>query len=351
MINLIINGQQLAAEEGMTILQAAKRGGIHIPTLCYLENINSIGSCRLCVVEIKGRDDLPTACNTPVKDGMVIHTMSPRVVEARKTMLRLLLADHKQDCSSCPSNGRCELQQLCLDYDITASSLPNTGRLPEVRTDNPFLGYRSDLCVYCQRCINTCAAVSGRKAITTERRGPLTILDAPFGDDWKNTLCESCGNCAEACPTGALYKTGDLKYRAGKPQRVRTTCPHCGVGCQLDLLVHEGKIVCAEGANGPSNGGRLCVKGRFSSYNFVHSGDRLTDPLIKDPVTGEFHKAGWDEALDLVASRFSEIKKNYGADALAGFACSRSSNEDIYMLQKMVRAAFGTNNTDNCARV
>lgn len=351
MIHLTINGQMLETEEGLTILQAARGAGINIPTLCYLENVSSIGSCRLCVVEVQGMQQLPTACNTPVQDGMVIETMSERVVSARKTALQLLLANHKQDCFSCSSNGRCELQQLCFDYGIAVPSFSGTRPSAPAKADHPFLGYRPELCIHCQRCVNTCAVVSGRKAITTGRSGPLEIINAPFGADWKSTLCESCGNCAEACPTGALYKKSDLKFRAWQTERVRTTCPHCAVGCQMDLLVKDGRIVGAEGADGPSNHKSLCVKGRFSSYNFVHSGDRLTDPLIRDRATGKFRKASWDEALDLVAEKFTEIKNNHGGDALAGFACSRSANEDIYMLQKMVRTVFGTNNTDNCARV
>lgn len=351
MIHLTIDGQMLEVQEGLTILQAAKRANIEIPTLCYLKNVSSIGACRMCVVEVEGMDKLPTACNTPVRESMVISTMSEKVIAARKLALTLILADHNKDCTNCFNSGKCELQKLCLEYAVEESPLTGTRPMGEYKDVHPFLGYRPDKCIHCQRCVNTCAVVTGRRAITAGRNGGLDIINAPFGADWKSNLCESCGNCAEACPTAALYKKNEQDYRSWEVQRVRTTCPHCAIGCQLDLLVKDGRIVGAEGADGPSNHGRLCVKGRFASYKFVESGDRLTDPLIRDRATGMFRKASWDEALDLVATKFTELKNAYGGDSLAGFACSRSTNEDVYMLQKMVRTAFGSNNTDNCARV
>ncbi len=353
MKNIIMDGKALQVPDDYTILAAARHNDIEIPTLCYLKHVSHVASCRVCVVEVEGMEKLPTACNTIVEEGMVIHTQSDRVIASRKMALNLLLSNHHQDCFSCASNGVCELQKVCNDYGVAHSTFDGSRYKieSEEKNSNPFLGYRPTLCIHCHRCVNTCAKVSGRNAIKVGKTGMFNVINAPFGPDWESTACESCGNCAEACPTGALYKKEARNYRSWEVRRVRTTCPHCAVGCQYDLLVKGNKIVGVEGADGPSNHGRLCVKGRFGSYKFVMSGDRITDPLIKDKATGKFRKAGWDEALNLVASKFMQLKKEYGPDSLAGFACSRSPNEDIYMVQKMVRTCFGTNNTDNCARV
>ncbi len=355
LIDVTVDGIKLKVPQGMTVLAAATAAGVKIPTLCYLAGVNEIGSCRVCVVEVAGCENLVASCNTYCTDGMEVITNSERVVNARRMALKMILSNHNLDstkyCFSCAKNGACELQALCREYDVTEPYVaPSSVRKP-VFDSNPFLRFDPNLCIKCQRCVSTCNKVARNHVLRTGKKGAMTAILAPFGPDWKSTACESCGNCAGACPTGALVEKRRDDYREWEVSKVLTTCPHCATGCQYYLVVKDDKIVDVEAADGPSNRGRLCVKGRSGSFDFVQSPDRLTTPLIKNHETGQFEEASWDEALDLVASKFMQIKEEHGPDSLAAFACSRSANEDIYMLQKMARVAFGTNNVDNCARV
>ncbi len=355
MIAITINGDRYEAAEGSTILDIARKNGIAIPTLCFLKGVSDIGSCRMCMVECQGYRMLLAACRTKAKDGMVIRTESERLNEYRREMLKLILSNHRLDCMSCSANGACELQTLCNRYDVKCADHPGNrahidNKLP-ILEDNPFISYDPSKCIHCQRCINVCHRIACNNTMKSERLGVFHIVDAPFGEGYRESGCESCGNCASVCPTGALTLKKESTYRNWEVKKVLTTCPHCATGCQLYLVVKDNKIVNVEPADGPANHKRLCVKGRSGSFEFLHSKDRLLRPLIKDRSTGEFRETSWDEAISYTAKRFLEIKENYGSESLAGFACSRSANEDIYMVQKMVRTCFGTNNTDNCARV
>ncbi len=355
MISCIIDGKQILTDGTHTILEIARANGIEIPTLCYLEGVNDIGACRLCMVEAEGYDRMLAACKTRPKEGMVIHTTSERLEEYRLQMLHFLLSNHRTDCMSCAKNGNCALQDLCNRYGLDKSAYQGSRidieeKLPLLK-DNPYLQYDPGKCIHCQRCISACSKLAGNGTLKSGRTGVFHTVDAPFGKDWKKTSCESCGNCAAACPTGALILKRELSTRAWETRRVRTTCPHCATGCQFDLIVKGNRIVSVSAADGPSNHGLLCVKGRSGSFDFVAASDRLTTPLIRNRETGAFEEASWEEAVSYTARRFMELKKEYGPDSLAGFACSRSTNEDVYMVQKMVRTCFGTNNTDNCARV
>ena len=355
MINVKINGVSYQAEDGKTILDIARENDIKIPTLCYMEGVSDIGSCRLCMVEAEGFTKLLPACRTKAKDGMVLTTESERLTEYRKNMLKLILSNHEQDCMSCPANGTCELQKLSNEYGIErAEHIGNRAKIDrklQVLDANPYISYNPLKCIHCQRCVNVCHNIACNGVLKNSRSGTFHLIDAPFGEGFKSTDCESCGNCASVCPTGALTLKRQKKYRPWEVSRVLTTCPHCATGCQFYLVVKDNEVVDVKPANGPSNHHRLCVKGRSGSFDFIHSKDRITTPLIKNKETGEFEKATWEEAVSYTAKRFMEIKEKYGGDSLAGFACSRSSNEDIYMVQKMVRTCFGTNNNDNCARV
>ena len=352
-VTLSIDNQEVTVPKGTTILEAAKTLGVEIPTLCHLKELAPDGSCRMCVVEVEGgrRGGLTTACTAHCQEDMVVSTHSEKVADSRRFILDLLLSNHKLDCFSCGKNGDCQLQQYALDYGIDATSFTEGKRMPchQEDTSNPFFSYDPEKCIMCRRCARVCQLRQGRDVLSIANRGFETKMMPSYGQAFDQSICESCGNCVSSCPTGALTAKDTKEYRKWETQKIPTTCPHCGTGCQMNLLVKNNRLVGVEPLDGPANKNLLCVKGKFASYKFVGSGDRLTEPLIKR--NGIFEPASWEEALTLVSSKFNEIKAENGPDALAGFSCSRATNEDNYVFQKMVRAAFGTNNVDNCARV
>ncbi len=348
-VTLTIDGTQVSVPKGTTILKAAQKAGAFIPTLCHDDELSNPGACRLCVVEVKGARNLVASCVTDANEGMVVETASPIVIDARKTILELMLANHPEDCLTCHQSGACKLQDYAYFYDIKPGSLGGVAHQYDLEDDNLFIVRNMNKCILCGKCVRVCKEKQGRAVIDFAYRGfrtkVTTALDQPLAD----SVCVSCGSCVAVCPTGALTEKAMLgKARKWEVEKVRTTCPFCGVGCNFDLNVHQGKVIgVTSNPDSPANGRDLCVKGRFG-VNYVHHPQRLTQPLIKK--NGEFVESSWDEALDLVASKLGAIKGKYGSDSIAALSSARCTNEENYLMQKFMRAGVGTNNVDHCAR-
>lgn len=349
MVKCTINGKEVEVPAGSTIMQAADSVGIEIPRLCYDPDLSPLGACRLCVVEVKGNRLLPASCVTPVVADMEIQTESPAVVQARKTILELLLANHPMDCMTCDKLGDCKLAKYSYQYGVKESSFTGEKRDYEIDDSNPFIVRNLNKCILCGACVRACEEMTGQDNLAYLYRGfeckPTTAGDVPYIE----SDCVFCGQCVAVCPTGALTE----KPMAGKARRweiekVRTTCPFCGTGCNFDLAVKDGKVIgVLSDSDAPVNGRMLCVKGRFG-WDFIYNEKRLTTPLIKK--NGQFEEASWDEAFDLIAQRFNAIKDEYGPDSFAALSSARCTNEENYLIQKFTRAHMGTNNVDHCAR-
>lgn len=354
-MKVTINHNDYEAKPGQTILQVAKQNGIYIPTICHSPHLSDVGSCRMCLVELENNHKLVASCVTPVTDGMRVLTDSERVIEARKTVVDLLVSDHPLDCMTCEANGNCVLQDLAYEYGIKESTF-GTKKLPrfEIKAGNEFIQLDPDKCILCGKCVRTCKEIQMCNVLDFVNRGFETKVSPPFDEDLggKDSPCVFCGQCVEMCPTGALtYIPSKGKGRYYEFNKTITTCPYCGVGCQLELRTKDNKIIqvgSVYNENSPNPHGESCVKGRFG-YDFVNHPDRLTDPLIKR--NGHFEKVGWEEALDYVAEKLLNIKEKYGSDSVGGLSSAKCTNEENYIIQKFMRAVIGTNSVDHCARL
>ena len=349
-MDLTIDGRQVAAEPGTTILAAARAAGIDIPTLCQDDRLEPFTACRLCLVEVEGARALLAACGTDVSDGMVVRTSTPEIDEERVVLLDLLLSDHRNDCIICDQAGGCRLQEMAYRFGISTTSYAGKVRDYPAREDTPFIAYDPAKCILCGRCVGICQEVQGCHVLDFAGRGFDSLITTSFGRSMVETECEMCGNCVSACPTGALQdKLSRFGCRTWEATPVDTVCPFCGCGCNIQLLVKDGEVVRVSSPVGKGpGGGNLCVKGRYG-FQFINHPDRLTQPLVRRD--GELVPSTWDEALDLVARRFAEIRDEGGADALMGFSSARCTNEDNYVFQKFMRAVIGTQNVDHCARL
>ncbi|MFW6019001.1 MAG: formate dehydrogenase subunit alpha [Bacteroidales bacterium] len=351
-IHITIDGKQISTESGLNLLQVARDHGINIPGLCYHKRLSPTGACRLCLVKVEGMNEIQASCALKTTENMEVTAFDEELANMRTEMLDYLLAEHNENYDGTYED---EFRELVHQYDLDKyenRSFPDISQKLNFRIDDtsPVLTYDASKCIKCFRCIKACDEVQGKNILSFSDRGIDSYIIAGF-DFWGNSECDGCGECIQLCPTGAIVEKPH-KEELNLDQvekKVQTTCPYCGVGCQIELLVQNGRILRSNGVEGVMpNDGRLCVKGRFG-YDYVHSEERLTHPLIKK--NGEFVRASWDEALDLIASKFNKILDNHGSDAFGGYGSAKCTNEDNYIFQKFMRTVMGTNNQDYCTRL
>jgi formate dehydrogenase major subunit len=348
-MNVTIDGVRYDARAGQTILEIARANKIYIPTLCYHEKVGAFARCRVCMVEVKGSPGLVTACSTLVTDGMEIVTNSIRVLDAQQFAVLLVISSGNHDCLLCERSGNCELQDAAYHLKIEADDIRKVEYPPNYDDSSAFIRVDHTRCILCGRCVEACNHIVVNRVINMMGRGHDEQIGFDCNDPMGESSCVQCGECTQICPVGALINKKSIgNGRVWEMEQIRSTCPYCGVGCQLKLHVKDGRIVMVTGVeDGAPNKGRLCVKGRYG-YDFIYSQERLTTPLIRE--NADFREASWEEALDLVANKFKEIIASDGPDAIAGVSCARSINEDSYQMQKLFRSVLKTNNIDHCAR-
>jgi formate dehydrogenase major subunit len=352
MVSANIDGVSIEVPAGTSIMRAAALVGIKVPKLCATDSIDSFGSCRICLVEIEGRRGYPASCTTPVEEGMQVQTQTPKLAKIRNGVMELYISDHPLDCLTCPTNGDCELQDTAGEVGLREVRYGFEGEnhlAAEKDESNPYFTFDPSKCIVCSRCVRACEETQGTFALTIEGRGFDSKVSAG-GVDFLNSECVSCGACVDACPTATLTENSIIEH--GKPEHtVLTTCAYCGVGCGFRAELKGEQVVrMTPWKEGKANEGHACVKGRFA-FGYATHPDRITSPMIRDSIDEPWRKVSWDQAVNFAAQRFRKIQQEYGRNSIGAISSSRCTNEEVYLIQKLVRAGFGNNNVDTCARV
>jgi len=352
-VTIEIDGLPATVKAGSTIMRAARESGVDVPKLCATDNLEPFGSCRLCVVEIEGRKGYPASCTTPVEEGMKVRTQTDHLAKLRRNVMELYISDHPLDCLTCSANGDCELQDMAGAVGLRDVRYGFDGENHldgETDSSNPYFSFDASKCIVCSRCVRACDEVQGTFALTIEGRGFESKVSASIGESFLDSECVSCGACVQACPTATLTEKSIIEN--GQPDHsVVTTCAYCGVGCSFKADMKGDQVVrMTPYKDGQANHGHSCVKGRFAWGYSTHQ-ERVLEPMIRHSIHDPWRVVGWDEAIQHTAKRFKEIQGEYGRKSIGGITSSRCTNEEVYIVQKLVRAGFGNNNVDTCARV
>lgn len=352
MVTLNIDGIDVTVPDGTSIMHAAQLGGVTVPKLCATDSLEPFGSCRLCLVEIEGRRGYPASCTTPVAPGLKVKTQTPKLADVRRGVMELYISDHPLDCLTCAANGDCELQDMAGAVGLREVRYGYDGEnhLGQAKDEsNPYFTFDASKCIVCSRCVRACEETQGTFALTIQGRGFDSKVSAG-GKDFLESECVSCGACVQACPTATLMEKTVIE--AGTPEhKITTTCAYCGVGCSFDAEMKGEQVVrMTPSKEGGANHGHSCVKGRFA-WGYATHADRITTPMIRKSIHDPWQKVGWDEAINYAASEIQRIQAKYGKESVGGITSSRCTNEEVYVTQKLIRAVFGTNNVDTCARV
>jgi formate dehydrogenase major subunit len=352
-VSVSIDGIDITVPKGTSVLRAAAEAGIAIPKLCATDSLEAFGSCRMCVVDVVGRKGTPASCTTPCEDGMVVHTQTPHVAKIRRGVMELYISDHPLDCLTCPANGDCELQDMAGVVGLREVRYGMDGEnhlsVPKDES-NPYFTFDASKCIACSRCVRACGEVQGTFALTISGRGFDSKVSASAGESFLGSECVSCGACVQACPTATLEEKSVIEL--GMPTRtVKTTCAYCGVGCSFKAELRGDELVrMVPDKDGGANAGHSCVKGRFA-WGYASHPDRILTPMVRERISDPWREVTWDDAISFAATRLLAIQQEHGVDSIGGITSSRCTNEEVFVVQKMIRTAFGNNNVDTCARV